>query len=99
MKKDVYKKEEISQINRETAIQEDNNQNGNSSKVVSPHSDDQWAEISSHIRKEIGDTAWRNWIKPLHFAGIESEIIQLETKSRLVRDRVSSHYYDKLCIS
>ena len=98
MEKDFYKKEEISQIGKETNIQEDTRQSDNSSKSASPHSDEYWAQISNHIRKEIGDTAWRNWIKPLHFAGVESEIIQLETTSRLVRDRVSSHYSDKLRI-
>ena len=113
MEKDFYKKEEISQIGRETTIQEDTKQIDNSSISASPHSDkhypdkhqsdehqsdEHWAQISNHIRKEIGDTAWRNWIKPLHFAGVESEIIQLETTSRLLRDRVSSHYSDKLRI-
>ena len=108
MEKDFYKKEEISQIGRETTIQEDTKQIDNSSISASPHSDkhypdkhqsdEHWAQISNHIRKEIGDTAWRNWIKPLHLAGVESEIIQLETTSRLVRDRVGSHYSDKLRI-
>jgi chromosomal replication initiator protein len=103
VEKDYYKKEEISQIGRETNIQEDTKQSDNFITSASPHldkhhSDEHWAQISNHIRKEIGDTAWRNWIKPLHFAGVVSEIIQLETTSRLVRDRVSSHYSDKLRI-
>ena len=62
MEKDFYKKEEISQIGRETTIQEDTKQIDNSSTSASPHSDkhhsdEHWAQISNRIRKEIGDTA------------------------------------------
>ena len=66
MEKDFYKKEEISQIGRETTIQEDTKQIDNSSTRASTHSDkrypdkhhsdEHWAQISNHIRKEIGDT-------------------------------------------
>ena len=98
MEKNFHKQGKISPINEENTNQDKKIDGDYARKLASINSKDVWEEISGYMHKEIGDTAWRNWIKPLHFSGIEENIIHLKTSSRLVRDRVNSHYSDKLRI-
>ena len=93
MKNDFNYKDGFSKLARQ-ATSEDNSDNTQiCSSIVA---EQLWVKIESQIRQDIGDTAWRNWIKPLHFSGLENDIIELTTTSKLVRDRVKSHYSDKL---
>ena len=48
------------------------------------------------MRHDIGDAAWRNWIKPLRFNRLEAGTLTLETDSTLTRERVNSQYADRL---
>ena len=46
--------------------------------------------------QDIGDAAWRNWIKPLRVNRLEAGTLTLETDSTLTRERVNSQYADRL---
>lgn len=59
---------------------------------------DVWQRISARLRADIGDVAWRNWIKPLMPLSLEEGCLCLATNSRLTRERVSGQYLDKLRI-
>ena len=48
------------------------------------------------MRRDIGDAAWRNWIKPLRVNRLEAGTLTLETDSTLTRERVKSQYADRL---
>ncbi len=48
------------------------------------------------MRKDIGDAAWRHWIKPLRISRLEDGTLTLEAESTLARERVSSQYADRL---
>ena len=48
------------------------------------------------MRKDIGDAAWRHWIKPLRVSRLEDGTLTLEAESTLARERVSSQYADRL---
>ena len=48
------------------------------------------------MRHDIGDAAWRNWIKPLRVNRLEAGTLTLETDSTLTRERVNSQYADRL---
>ena len=48
------------------------------------------------MRHDIGDAAWRNWIKPLRVNRLEAGTLTLETDSTLTRERVNSRYADRL---
>ncbi|MGB1961715.1 MAG: chromosomal replication initiator protein DnaA [Candidatus Puniceispirillaceae bacterium] len=48
------------------------------------------------LRRDIGDSAWRNWIKPLRVSRLQDGTLTLEAGSSLARDRVSSQYADRL---
>ena len=48
------------------------------------------------MRKDIGDAAWRHWIKPLRISRLKDGTLTLEANSTLARERVSSQYADRL---
>lgn len=58
--------------------------------------DDGWGRVTERIRRDIGDAAWRNWIKPLRVSRLEDGTLTLLAGSSLARDRVSSQYADRL---
>ena len=98
MEKDFYKKEEINSTDKGNKTLVENLKNSDSNKIESDKPNVVWKVLSEQIRKDIGETAWRNWIKPLEFECLDEEIIYLKSSSKLVRDRVKSHYSDKLRI-
>ena len=62
----------------------------------SSDSDDPWARVTSRMRQDIGEAAWRNWIKPLRVSRLEDGTLTLEANSTLARERVTSQYADRL---
>ena len=88
--------EDISQTDVENVSQEKNFRINSISKNESEKKEEVWNVISSQIRKDIGETAWRSWIKPLEFEDLKDGVIHLSASSKLVCDRVKSHYSDKL---
>jgi len=54
----------------------------------------QWVRVRARLRKEVGETAFRSWIKPLTLLGIEKHEVRLGVTTRFVRDWVRSHYAD-----
>ena len=58
--------------------------------------DDPWARVTSRMRQDIGEAAWRNWIKPLRVSRLEDGMLTLEANSTLARERVTSQYADRL---
>ena len=55
-----------------------------------------WARISVRMRRDIGEAAWRNWIKPLDVATLKNGVLTLDAPSSLARDRVNSQFADRL---
>ncbi|MDC1381905.1 chromosomal replication initiator protein DnaA [Candidatus Puniceispirillum sp.] len=55
-----------------------------------------WGRVNQRMRKDIGDAAWRHWIKPLRVSRLEDGTLTLEADSTLARERVSSQYADRL---
>ncbi|MBL8700937.1 MAG: chromosomal replication initiator protein DnaA [Alphaproteobacteria bacterium] len=54
----------------------------------------QWARVRARLRKELGDSAYRSWIKPLTLIAVEKGETRLAVSTRFVRDWVRSHYAD-----
>ena len=61
--------------------------------------DDPWARVTSRMRQDIGEAAWRNWIKPLRVSRLEDGTLTLEANSTLARERVTSQYADRLRVN
>jgi chromosomal replication initiator protein len=55
-----------------------------------------WERVTTRMRQDIGETAWRNWIKPLKVSRLEDGTLTLEASSSLARERVTSQYADRL---
>ena len=55
-----------------------------------------WGRVNQRMRKDIGDAAWRHWIKPLRVSRLKDGTLTLEVDSTLARERVSSQYADRL---
>ena len=58
--------------------------------------DDAWERVTSRMRQDIGDAAWRNWIKPLRVSRLEDGTLTLEASSTLACERVTNQYADRL---
>ena len=61
-----------------------------------PPSEDAWQRVTNRMRQDIGEAAWRNWIKPLRVSRLEDGTLTLEASSMLARERVTSQYADRL---
>jgi len=59
-----------------------------------PSVEAQWVRVRARLRKEVGDTAYRSWIKPLTLLSLEKTEVRLGVTTRFVRDWVRSHYAD-----
>ena len=57
---------------------------------------DPWHRVTERMRQDIGEAAWRNWIKPLRVSRLEDGTLTLEANSTLARERVTSQYADRL---
>ncbi|MDP6590367.1 MAG: DnaA N-terminal domain-containing protein, partial [Alphaproteobacteria bacterium] len=62
------------------------------SKSAHPLHEEQWAAIRSHLQEELGDAAFRSWLKPLALRRIEDGEALVAAPTRFLRDWVSARY-------
>ena len=53
---------------------------------------EQWSAIRSHLQEELGDAAFRSWLKPLTLRRIKNGEALVAAPSRFLRDWVSARY-------
>lgn len=58
--------------------------------------DGQWVRVRARLKDEVGDAAYRNWLRPLILVGLEGSELMLGVPSRVVRDWVRTNYADRL---
>lgn len=58
--------------------------------------DAQWTRIRARLRSEVGDSAFRSWLKPLTLVAINGQSVTLSVPTRFMRDWVNTHYADRL---
>ncbi|MBL1147783.1 MAG: chromosomal replication initiator protein DnaA [Pseudomonadota bacterium] len=58
--------------------------------------DHKWEHISKLLKKQIGDTEFRNWIGPLSVCAVQNRVVEIAAPTRFVRDWVAMHYADKI---
>jgi chromosomal replication initiator protein len=56
----------------------------------------QWARIRGRLRQEVGEAAFRSWLKPVTLVGASAAEIRLAVPTRFMRDWIESHYADRL---
>ena len=83
--------------NMTTAAQEQaSSPSGLPAPTVDADAGDPWDRVTARMRQDIGEAAWRNWIKPLRVSRLEDGTLTLEANSTLARERVTSQYADRL---
>ncbi len=58
--------------------------------------DEQWVQVRTRLRQEVGDAAFNSWLKPLGLVGLVDAQITLSAPTRFMRDWVQSHYLDRI---
>ena len=58
--------------------------------------DQQWARVRARLKEEVGDTAFRSWLKPLTLSGLNGTEISIMVPTRFMRDWVLTHYADRI---
>ncbi len=56
----------------------------------------QWARVRGKLRAEMGETAYKNWLKKLTLLQIRGQDVEMAVPTRFVRDWIVSHYQDRL---
>jgi len=56
----------------------------------------QWARVRGRLRGEIGESAFRSWLKPLTLVAERDGVIRLGVPTRFMRDWIASNYADRL---
>ncbi|MEM7223427.1 MAG: chromosomal replication initiator protein DnaA [Pseudomonadota bacterium] len=55
-----------------------------------------WARVRGLLRAEVGEAAFRSWLKPLTFMGIKTAAVRLAVPTRFMRDWVRSNYAERI---
>ncbi|MBB3065265.1 MULTISPECIES: chromosomal replication initiator protein DnaA [Limibacillus] len=55
-----------------------------------------WAKVRGRLRDEVGEAAFRSWLKPLTLVGLNNGQVRLAVPTRFMRDWVISNYSDRL---
>ena len=56
----------------------------------------QWAQVRTMLRGEIGDTAYNTWLKPLDVGELDGDRVVIAVPTQFLRDWVATHYADKI---
>ena len=55
-----------------------------------------WTRVRGVLRAEVGDSAYKSWLKPLSLVSYDDGRVRLSVPTRFMRDWVSNHYGDRL---
>lgn len=58
--------------------------------------DNKWEHIAKLLTKQIGETEFKNWIRPLSVCSIQNRVVEIAAPTRFVRDWVCMHYTDRI---
>ncbi len=56
----------------------------------------QWARIRGRLRGELGEAAYKSWLKPLTLKGAANGVVRISVSTNFMRDWVSNHYGERL---
>jgi len=55
-----------------------------------------WDKIKIKLKKEVGETAYNNWLKQLNFNSADEDTITVSVPTKFLRDWIATHYADKI---
>jgi len=56
----------------------------------------QWARVRGRLRAEVGDAAFRSWLKPLTLVVVKNRTVRMAVPTRFMRDWVTSNYAERI---
>ncbi len=59
-------------------------------------SDECWARVRGRLRAEVGDAAFRSWLKPLTMMSVKQGVVRMAVPTRFMRDWVISNYAERI---
>jgi len=57
---------------------------------------EQWARVRGRLRAEVGEAAFRSWLKPLTLVGSKEGVVRMAVPTRFMRDWVRSNYAERI---
>ncbi len=57
---------------------------------------EQWARVRGRLRAEVGEAAFRSWLKPLTLVGSKQGVVRMAVPTRFMRDWVRSNYAERI---
>ena len=58
--------------------------------------DEQWARVRGRLRAEVGEAAYRSWLKPLTMVSVKKGAVRMAVPTRFMRDWVLSNYAQRI---
>ncbi len=55
-----------------------------------------WARVRGHLRAEVGDAAYRSWLKPLTLVDLSEGTLRIAVPTKFMRDWVVRNYGDRI---
>ncbi len=86
----------MSYVDENTPNDNTSKNNTSSTDSLNPNWNAEWERIKQAFKVEIGETAFRSWIRPLSLKNIDGSTLQLTTPTRFMRDWVQTHYSDTI---
>ncbi len=63
---------------------------------LDPLTQERWARVRGRLRGEVGEAAFRSWLKPLTLVSIADGAARMAVPTRFMRDWVQSNYADRI---
>jgi chromosomal replication initiator protein len=60
------------------------------------YTSEQWARVRGRLRTEVGEAAFRSWLKPLTLVGAKDGVVRMAVPTRFMRDWVRSNYAERI---
>ena len=58
--------------------------------------DSKWLSFKKNLRKNVGDSAFNNWLKHLNYVSVEGRTITFSVPTKFLRDWIVNNYSDKV---
>ena len=63
---------------------------------VIPSFQQQWGRVLNRLRAEVGEAAYRSWLKPLSLLSGDGSFVRMAVPTRFMRDWVAGNYQDRI---
>ena len=56
----------------------------------------EWNRVKLRLKHEFGESAYKSWVNPIVFGGLNDGAVNLKVSTRFMRDWVLTHYADRI---